>query len=130
MMSPAGYGTVTIGRIDGFFLLNVIDSRGKSYLVRIADDLSECVFPGGIKLSSKEAFAQKSGGALGRRIDRVWSSDRFTVLVGVTLDDSICVTESPTILCLLPNSSRISPPVVISRRPPHHRTGGPASGGS
>ena len=88
MMRPAGHGTVTVGRIEGFFLLNVSDARGKSYMVRFSDDLSECVFPGNVKLPSKESFAQKSGGALGRRIDRVWSTDRFMVVVGITLDDS------------------------------------------
>ncbi len=88
MMSSIGQGTVTIGRIEGFYLLSVRDARGKAYLARVTEDLSECIFPGNIKLPSKEGFARKSGGALGRRIDRVWSTERYMVLVGVTLDDS------------------------------------------
>lgn len=37
------------------------------------------------------ADARKTGGALGRRIDRVWSSDRFMVLVGITEKDGMHV---------------------------------------
>lgn len=50
------------------------------YVVRIG------TCPAGIKLQSPDGFTRTKAGALGNRIERIWSSTRYMALVGI-LDD-------------------------------------------
>ncbi len=91
LMKPAGNGIVTIGFLDPGYLLSVRDAQGNQYQVTFSGDLADCTFPGRFPLKSSAGFAKTKGGALGNRIERVWSSSRHTVLVGVPLDDGLRV---------------------------------------
>jgi hypothetical protein len=90
-MRPIGKGMVTIGFLDPGYVLSVRDPQGNAHQVTFSGDLRECTFLGRVKLTSPTGFSKTKAGALGHRIERVWSSDRYMVLVGVMVDDGMHV---------------------------------------
>ena len=112
MMTPAGKGFVEFSEQDGGNIaLTVITSEGKKYTARFSPDRGHCLFLGRAELDSQRDFSRSTAGALDERIERSWSSERYTVMIAYTFSDRMHVvylrdriTNDPLLIAKFPPS--------------------------
>ena len=109
LMLPLGNGTVDISDGDDGSVLLVVEIGKQSYSAKFPKDLSECRFQDRVNLPSSKGFEPASGGALGDRVSRTWSTDRYTVVVGILKNEPLHVvylrdraTNDPLVVAKFP----------------------------